>query len=445
MAGERQLDGGTWVRFEDAHFSDGGFVVSVRDVTEDHLRTSRDEDERERSRLIMSAAGAWIWETDVLHRFSRVVPVRSEVQQGDLDWMIGRGLAELARPAGEGGDSGLSRCIETMQGRHRLAGARLVLHDGMQARAIRLSGVPRIDDGMFLGYCGLGLFDALPAAETGATPETALVRAGDAAATLDQRVLLVDDSQTNRLLGVSILKKMGYDCDAVENGQQAVDAVREGAYGLVLMDIGMPGMDGFEATAQIRSLPGAAGTLPVVAMTAHMNPEDRQLCLDSGMDDHVSKPVDRRMLASVLHRLIGPPSVAAGEGHDSASAPPVVTNAAEAVLADQATLEQLRDDAGPELVSELIVSFMTETDERLGRMRAAMQSGDLDSIAAEAHAMKSSSGTFGALRLQRHVERLEAAAVASDSDTTRELLGRLPGLVTESWSEFARAGYPPPA
>lgn len=443
LAGERQLDDGTWVRFDEAKLNDGGIVVSVRDVTDHHMRVAGAQSERERSRLIISAVGAWIWETDVLHRFSLAIPVRSEVTRDDLGWLIGRGLAELAASAGGGGDAGLSKCIESMQAHRRLTDARLVLHDGAQLHAIRLSGVPRIDiDGVFLGYCGVGIFDALPAAAA-EPPPAARRRRGGPAVSLGQRVLLVDDSQTNRMLGVSILQKMGYECDAVANGRQAVDAVRDGTYGLVLMDIRMPEMDGFEATSQIRALSGSGRSIPVVAMTAHVNAEDRQICLERGMDDHVSKPVDRSALSSVLHRLIGPPDGDGSDGDDDA------TTAADAAaddeeLVDHAILEQLRNDAGPVLVSELIASFMTETDDRLLRMQTAMKSGDFDSIAAEAHAMKSSSGTFGALRLQRLVERLEAAAAADDVGLASELLDQLPDMVAKSWCEFARAGYPPP-
>ncbi len=444
LAGERQLDGGTWVRFDESRLDGGGVLVSVSDITEERTRTSEARAEREKLRLTISAAGAWIWETDVLHRISRAIPVRSELNRDELRWMIGRGLAELGLPAAAADDSALSKCIEDMQEHRRLNQVGLILQDGERTRGVRLSGVPRIgDDGVFLGYCGVGVFDAVPAEVTAVAAPATSARVIDPSDARSQRILLVDDSQTNRLLGVTILKKMGYECDAVENGQQAVDAVREGTYGLVLMDIRMPGMDGFEATAKIRSLAEPGRSVPIVAMTAHVNPEDRQLCLESGMDDHVSKPVDRRVLSSVLHRLVGPPGA---DGADDGDSVPEGTEAgaADATLADNATLEQLRDDAGPVLVRELIASFMTETDERLLRMQAAMQAGDLDSIAAEAHAMKSSSGTFGALRLQMLVERLEAAATGNDASLASDLLNGMPGLVAESWREFARAGYPPP-
>lgn len=264
-------------------------------------------------------------------------------------------------------------------------------------------------------------------------------QASDLTSPLGRRVLLVDDSRTNRLLGLSILKRMGYEADSVESGPEALEAALTGDYGLVLMDIWMPGMDGFETTAELRRLPEPFCSIPVVAMTAHVGAAERKRCLEAGMNDHVSKPVDRPVLSAILQRLIGPPR---GGGADSRKAGAAETKA-DAVLLDGETLEQLRNDAGPALVGELIAAFMAETGERLPRMRTAVESGDLDTVAAEAHAMKSSSGTFGALRLYRLVGQIESAATESRPDLVSELFGRLPTLVEESWREFTRVGYPP--
>jgi CheY-like chemotaxis protein/PAS domain-containing protein len=445
FAGNRQIDAGTWARFGEVNLADGSVLVSATDSTGEHLRAAEARSELERSRLIISAAGAWIWETDVLHRFSLVVPVHGDLNPDEFYWMIGHSIDELASPVGVAGDTVLSRYVEDMREHRRLSDASLNLQDGRRTRTVRLSGVPRTDgDGVFLGYCGVGAFDSARAEPVAVPVYTAPLRDIVPSKAAGQRVLLVDDSQTNRLLGVSILEKMGYECDAVENGEQAVTAVREERYGLVLMDIRMPGMDGFEATARIRRLPEPGGSVPVVAMTAHVNAEDRQLCLEAGMDDHVAKPVDRRVLTSVLRRLIGSPE-SGGSPPDEYAADEIDASPAEnATVVDSATLKQLRDDAGPDLVSELIASFMSETDERLLRMQAATPAGDFESVATDAHAMKSSSGTFGALRLQSLAERLEAAASASDASLVSELLDVLPDLVAESWREFARAGYPPP-
>jgi PAS domain S-box-containing protein len=117
-------------------------------------------------------------------------------------------------------------------------------------------------------------------------------------------ILLVEDSAPNRLVAKSILSKGGYSVEAVENGLQAVSAVAEKSYGLVLMDVAMPEMDGLEATRAIRTLPGEAAHVPIVAMTAGAFSEDRQRCLDAGMDDHLSKPIVRAELMRAVERWL---------------------------------------------------------------------------------------------------------------------------------------------
>jgi CheY-like chemotaxis protein len=114
----------------------------------------------------------------------------------------------------------------------------------------------------------------------------------------------VEDSAPNRLVAKSILSKGGYSVEAVENGLQAVSAVAEKSYGLVLMDVAMPEMDGLEATRAIRALPGEAARVPIVAMTAGAFSEDKQQCLDAGMDDHLSKPIVRAELMRAVERWL---------------------------------------------------------------------------------------------------------------------------------------------
>lgn len=440
LVGEHRLEDGTWVSFAKAPLAGGGTLVSATDITDERRRADEMGTERERMYLTLSAAGEWIWETDVLHRFCLVVPVRAGLEPEDLHWMTGRGLADLAARGAAGPGAALSSCVQDMEQHRRLVDVRLTLQDGVRVRPVRLNGVPRFGgDGAFLGYCGIGVFEAAspsvlaePAPSVPAKPVVSRESAG-------RRILLVDDSATNRKLGISILRRMGYECDAAEDGRQAVEAVRGGDYDLVLMDIWMPSMGGIEATAEIRKLPEPIRSIPIVAMTAHAGSEDRQRCLESGMDGHIAKPVDRRALAAVLERLIGP----ANRGEAAAQSGPAAL--AEAVLVDRAVLEQLCSDAGPSLVSELIGAFMAETDERVLRMGPALQSGDFESVAAEAHAMKSSCGTFGALRLQTLVQRIESAAAQNDAVLASELFEQLPDLVAQSWSEFALAGYPQPS
>jgi PAS domain S-box-containing protein len=117
-------------------------------------------------------------------------------------------------------------------------------------------------------------------------------------------ILLVEDSAPNRLVATAILSKAGYRVETAENGLQALSAVKNNQYGLVLMDVAMPEMDGLEATRTIRGLDGERGRIPIVAMTAGAFDEDRQRCLDAGMNDFVSKPVMRADLLSAVERWL---------------------------------------------------------------------------------------------------------------------------------------------
>jgi signal transduction histidine kinase/CheY-like chemotaxis protein len=129
----------------------------------------------------------------------------------------------------------------------------------------------------------------------------------------EAQVLLAEDNAINRKVALAQLDKLGYSAEAVENGALAVAAVERGRYGLVLMDIQMPEMDGLEATKRIRdaeragrvAAPAASPRLPIVAMTAHGLESDRQRCLDAGMDAVVVKPVKPLVLAETLARYLG--------------------------------------------------------------------------------------------------------------------------------------------
>lgn len=252
------------------------------------------------------------------------------------------------------------------------------------------------------------------------------------------RLLLVDDSPINRRLALSVLRRMGYAADAVASAAQAIEAVRGGDYAAVLMDIWMPGMDGLDATAAIRELPPPKGTLPVIAMTAHSDESDRRRCLEAGMDAHIGKPIDRATLAALLRRLVGPPSDGSASTQGEIESYLSVEN-----LVDDNVLNQLKNDAGPALVKDLIAAYMAETDERLSRIQAAISSGSFVEVGVEAHSMKSSSGTFGAIPLQALFDRLESAATQGDAQALADAQGELPNLVGRTWREFAARGYRP--
>ncbi len=135
--------------------------------------------------------------------------------------------------------------------------------------------------------------------------EVAAPTATVAASLSGRRVLLAEDEPINRMLVTTLLTQLGIEVISVVNGAAALAAIYDsGPFDLVLMDLQMPELDGFQATRRIRMLPGNQSEVPIVALTAHARPQDRDKCLRSGMDDYLSKPINRDELEGILSRLL---------------------------------------------------------------------------------------------------------------------------------------------
>jgi CheY-like chemotaxis protein len=126
-------------------------------------------------------------------------------------------------------------------------------------------------------------------------------------------ILLAEDNRVNQLVAQAMVKKMGYACEVVENGADAVAGVVTGRFSMVLMDCQMPEMDGYEATRRIRELDGQMSRIPIVAMTANAMEGDRQRCLEAGMDDYVSKPIDPTEFKKAVRKALMSDVARAGE------------------------------------------------------------------------------------------------------------------------------------
>ena len=179
------------------------------------------------------------------------------------------------------------------------------------------------------------------------------------------RVLLVDDNPTNLLLGRLMLEKFGVRAETVSDGREAVDMVDAVPFDLVLMDITMPVMDGIEATDRIREKPENRD-LPIVALSAHVNPGERNRCLAHGMKDFLSKPIDKVELVRVLNSWLTPDS-----GGDKLEQPTRAAADGGDAAIDEPTLKRLLQDIGADGFQLVIESFLQELEKRKQALRVA--------------------------------------------------------------------------
>ncbi len=248
-----------------------------------------------------------------------------------------------------------------------------------------------------------------------------------------RRILLAEDSQANQMVATAMLRKAGYKVDTVANGLEAVEAVETRPYDLVLMDVQMPEMDGFEATRRIRALPGKRSRIPIVALTANALKGDREKCLASGMNDYLAKPIDRELLYATLKRWLDGEEEAA-----AATAANACDGGDDAPLIDPDALRQLGIETDPNMLSEIVNIFLKETRERVERIEAALASHDIATLGREGHALKSTSGTFGAPRLHRLGKALEMAGRDGHTDEAMRLGRQVPDLARRTIAEFER-------
>jgi PAS domain S-box-containing protein len=261
----------------------------------------------------------------------------------------------------------------------------------------------------------------LPRSEQAAAPdavpaERPAPRTVPAAPGTAPHLLLVEDVVINQELARAVLETAGFRVDVAGDGAEAIAAVEARmavgeAYTLVLMDVQMPGMDGLTATRRIRALPAPAGTVPIVAMTANVLPQQVEALREAGMDDHVGKPFRRADLFATIARWIGPPKMEAAPEAPPAAAP----------LLDRDALSAVRDSIGAPRVLSLLALLETELCDRF-------RPGETDrmQIAYDAHAMVSAAGMLGFVGLSDLCREIEAAAHAGSD--LKPLILRLEAL-----------------
>jgi PAS domain S-box-containing protein len=197
------------------------------------------------------------------------------------------------------------------------------------------------------------------------------------------RILLAEDNKVNQMLAVALLKKRGYEVAIADNGREAVDLVKRSAFDVVLMDVQMPEVDGFEATAMIRAMEAmTAKRLPIIAVTAHAMEGDRQRCLDAGMDDYVSKPMDPEKLEAAIVRW---------------------TNQLPDFEHSHA-LDMAR--GSEEVLASIVKLFLEKTPERLDAIRLALGARDALSLERTAHQIEDTAVSLAMPRLRDVAHRI---------------------------------------
>lgn len=237
--------------------------------------------------------------------------------------------------------------------------------------------------------------------------------------TIEHRILLVEDNGTNQQVALGMLTRLGLRVDAVENGEEALEAMKNASYDLVLMDVQMPKMDGFETTQQIRQANDALDrNIPIIAMTAHAMHGDRERCLAAGMNDYISKPVTLKALADKINQWLPDHQVCLD------CAPKQEPAYIETPVFDkEGFLKRLTDDSA--LARTLITIFIDDTDKQLRSLTQALNDGQTDAVRRVAHSINGAAGIVGAESLRKLASTLEEAADKGDLDSISNYPQRL--------------------
>lgn len=206
------------------------------------------------------------------------------------------------------------------------------------------------------------------------------------------RILVAEDIDTNRKVLASMLADFGCHCVFATNGEQAIEALKNETFDLVLMDCQMPKMDGIEAVKQIRQFPNDTNKIPVVAVTAHAGSEDRKICIDAGMSDYISKPFTKGILNEILNKWLNKSPALSGQTSSASDRTKLNSMVDERILADLKSLTSVDSD---DLLKDTISIFEKNLPNRLDAIRQALRERNSKDAKNSVHTLKSAASTFG--------------------------------------------------
>lgn len=248
------------------------------------------------------------------------------------------------------------------------------------------------------------------------------------------KILVAEDTPFNQKFILRLLGKWGHEAVVVENGLLAVEAVKKNPFDIVLMDVQMPEMDGFEATAAIRDWEYRVDMhIPIVAMTAHAMKGDRERCLDAGMDEYISKPISTETLEKIINSLTSRERSSDEHPDEKSKAPSTF---------DKASLLKAFDNDW-EFLRETVEMFISDFPPMMTEIHAAINSKDVKKLRQTAHALKGMVGNFQAREAARKALVLEDMGLQenlNDADKAFESLRKEMSNLEKSLTELVREG-----
>ncbi len=351
-------------------------------------------------------------------------------------------IVDMQMPGMDGLDLG-----RAIRGDSLLAGTRLVMLTSIGLRGAAEESRRAGFSGFLTKPVGQSqLYDCLATVMGGAAPELAEARPLVTRHTIKEaqsqsrpRILVADDNETNQMVAVQMLRRLGCHCEVAANGLEVVEALKKIPFDAVLMDCQMPEMDGYEATKAVRAGEAASARhVPIIAMTANAMRGDREKCLQAGMDDYLAKPVKLQDLDQVLKRWIKKGETtgkarrtvsraAAGPRRKTARTtgvpPPLQHSPLDAEIFGQ--LREADRAGGNGFLAGLIQKYLQEAPARILTLRDAVGRADCAVVVKAAHALKGSAGALGAMTMAAACSNLETLGRGGSITGAQGLLARV--------------------
>ena len=267
----------------------------------------------------------------------------------------------------------------------------------------------------------------VPAPQTSLPPQTP---------TLSANLLLVEDNPVNQEIAVLMLQTLGCTVTVAQNGREGLDRTKRTAFDLVLMDCQMPEMDGFEATRLIREWEGdhSRPAVPIIALTAHASPDDRERCIAAGMNDYVSKPFSIATLQAALERWLqvapSPSNVDQPAALPTATpvpGPPDPVEATSFVVDAKAwkSITSLQRPGKEDVLVKILSLYLADSHDLVKTVHDGMAAGDAQIVNQAAHSLKSRSSMLGAVSLTKVCQQFEALSRQNQLKEAEPLLNHL--------------------